>query len=193
MKILIVLTILMLPWSFHQAMAEPVDQSFVSNDHVHIPTNSGLTKVPNNQTSGMHSFIGSLTLRGEVKAEWYEWRLDDERETRLAIHFYPMPSELDKLPLVLYPTEPLVLPRKIELGFRNQSQEQVLETVFGATQSRKILKSKINQSIRGELTLSGYQTFVECDRRYFLGDVSKFKAQAKPYRAKPIHRASCGG
>lgn len=161
---------------------------FAREDYVHMPVTSNLTHTLSQETSGMHQFEGQLVLSGRIEVFWYTWTLDDESEVRMKLEFIPDASEYEKIPLVLYPKEPFKLPRRIEMN----SPDEVLTQIFGAKTAASIVKNQVNRSIEGAVQLSLYQTFVECDRRYYQATLEKFTATTGAKELIYKHRKRCG-
>lgn len=136
---------------------------FARADHVQMPANSNLTHSLSQETSGMHQFEGQLVLSGRVELFWYKWTLDDESEIRMKLEFIPDADEYEKIPLALYPEEPFHLPKRIEINLPSEALAQI----FGTKTAASVIKNQLNRAIQGTAQFSLYQTFVECDRRYY--------------------------
>lgn len=161
---------------------------FARGDHVHMPVNSNLTHSLSQKTSGMHQFEGQLVLSGRVEVFWYKWALDDESEIRMKLEFVPDPYEFEKIPLVLYPEEPLNLPRRLELNSPNEALAQI----FGSKAAASIIKNQLSRSIEGTAQFSRYQTFVECDRRYYQATLVKFTPKSSTKKLNHKYEKRCG-
>ncbi|MCR2746299.1 hypothetical protein [Limnobacter parvus] len=161
---------------------------FARGDHVYMPLNSDLTHTLSQETSGMHQFEGSLVLTGKVEVFWYTWTLDEESEIRMKLEFIPRTDELEKIPLVLYPHEHFKLAKRLELNTPNEALAQI----FGAKTAASIIKNQTSRSIEGIAEFSVYQTFIECDRRYFQATLIKFDAQSTAQDLAYQYKKRCG-
>lgn len=158
------------------------------NDHIHLPVNSELIHTLSQETSGMHQFEGRLLLAGRMEIFWYTWTLDDESEIRMKLEFIPEFEEIDKVPLVLYRDEPVKLPKRIEIN----DPEKALIQIFGVDLTKSIIKNQHSKTIKGTAEFSVYQTFVECDRRYFQANLRKFNADTAAEHFTYVHKKRCG-
>lgn len=167
---------------------------------IQIPAGSQLEINTNRCASNIFGFSGSVELDGRLDVYWYEHVIDAESptdlltETRLGLDFYPTTESQSKLPVVLFIDEQNKPGIRIRLGDLSHRQIDSLLLMFGFQETKKMLREKKNQSFKGQISLSAYSTYMECNARHYDGEAVAFKQSTKPAQmtSKP-QRGGCGG
>ena len=166
--------------------------ALLPSDNVILPANSPIAFLGVNSENGAYHFKGQAKLNGLLTAGWIKDSVNSNGKIihRLELHFFPEVTQVALLPSLIADDYETADKRMIVLSNSEKESKKLVEQYFTGIPANffeheeGVLKQPVSAVIEG------YNTYVECDSRYYTARLVAVEKITKNSSA-PVKSSGC--